>query len=246
MPPATRDVELTDVGGAGAAGEEGDDVPLLRNRDAALPSSEPSPAGPAHVYPRPNSSYTRDGRSWASKLVFSWIDPVLDKVRRISPSRSCIRLQQCGREMENARLAHMHRGTAESACYPTHTPPTFDKHKHKLGQSRGNPTVSPVNLLLCESLSLCGMSLSHRWRMSQRIPSTMGTPQKQGMGGLGNIGYMEGQVATEAGALGEAFVASVILFLCWNRYVQVYIFRLSRVTGPRNVLAGQFSYIFNI
>lgn len=84
MLPVTGDVELTGVGGAGAVGEEGDDVPLLVNHDP-----EPSPATPLHVYPRPNSSYTRDHHSWASKLVFSWINPVLDKVRRVFPTCWC-------------------------------------------------------------------------------------------------------------------------------------------------------------
>ena len=78
----TADVELADVRAATASGgEEKDDVPLLLN-------SEPSHARPGagrpaggYMHPRPNASYTRDGHSWASKLVFSWVGAVLDKVR---------------------------------------------------------------------------------------------------------------------------------------------------------------------
>ncbi|CAM9631116.1 unnamed protein product [Ectocarpus fasciculatus] len=71
------DVELTGVGAL--AGEEGDDAPLLRDYDQATPAvgAATSPG----VHPLPNSSYTRDSHSWASKLVFSWVDPVLEKSR---------------------------------------------------------------------------------------------------------------------------------------------------------------------
>lgn len=70
------DVELTTVGAL--AGEEDDDAPLLRNYHMATPAvgAAVSPG----VHPLPNSSYTRDSHSWASKLVFSWVDPVLEKV----------------------------------------------------------------------------------------------------------------------------------------------------------------------
>ncbi|CBN74323.1 similar to canalicular multispecific organic anion transporter [Ectocarpus siliculosus] len=69
------DVELTGVG----EGEEDDDAPLLRNFGMATPA-DGAPASPG-VHPLPNSSYTRDSHSWASKLVFSWVDPVLEKSR---------------------------------------------------------------------------------------------------------------------------------------------------------------------
>ena len=82
MPSATADVELTDsraapAGGAGVPGEEEDDVPLLLNSE---PPHTRLPRAREHVHPRPNASYTRDEHSWASKIVFSWVRPVLDKV----------------------------------------------------------------------------------------------------------------------------------------------------------------------
>lgn len=85
MPSATANVELTDVraathGGGGVPGEEEDDVPLLLNSEPSQTPDDGAHAG-EHVHPRPNASYTRDEHSWASKLVFSWINPVLDKVR---------------------------------------------------------------------------------------------------------------------------------------------------------------------
>lgn len=70
------DVELTSVGAF--AGEEGDNAPLLRNYDMATPAVG-AVASPG-VHPLPNSSYTRDSHSWTSKLLFSWVDPVLEKV----------------------------------------------------------------------------------------------------------------------------------------------------------------------
>lgn len=76
-------------------GEENDDVPLLlhderRTQQESSPLSSCGLAGAADVHPLPNSSYTRDGLSWASKLVFSWINPVLDKVR--GPTKVPLRL----------------------------------------------------------------------------------------------------------------------------------------------------------
>lgn len=79
MPPVTAGVELTDVGATAATiGEEEDDVPLLLGSE---PSHTRHARAAAHMHPPPNAPYTRDDRSWASKLVFSWINPVLDKVR---------------------------------------------------------------------------------------------------------------------------------------------------------------------
>lgn len=63
--PGPGDVELTDV------------QPLLSEERAH------AEAGGTGVYPVPSSSYSRDGRGWVSKLMFSWIDPVLGKVRRV-------------------------------------------------------------------------------------------------------------------------------------------------------------------
>ncbi|CAB1100792.1 unnamed protein product [Ectocarpus sp. CCAP 1310/34] len=71
------DVELTGVG-ALLAGEEDDDAPLLRNYDMATPAV--GAAASPGVHPLPSSSYTRDSHSWASKLMFSWVDPVLEKL----------------------------------------------------------------------------------------------------------------------------------------------------------------------
>lgn len=105
MPPTTATgVELTGIrappsdveADAVVGGESDDEVPLLLNDDRTTPEQQQQQQQPfpsssscadvgANVHPLPNSSYSRDGRSWASKLVFSWVNPVLEKVR----SRLC-------------------------------------------------------------------------------------------------------------------------------------------------------------
>ena len=87
MVPSDRElaeVELAGVGVGVGAGVEGslsgdeDAQPLLSGEGRTLPEYGEGAAG---VYPLPSSSYSRDGRGWGSKLVFSWIQPVLEKVR---------------------------------------------------------------------------------------------------------------------------------------------------------------------
>lgn len=84
----SSDVEADAVIG----GENADEEPLLLNDDRRtlqqqLQEQQPFPStsscvdAGANVHPLPNSSYTRDDRSWASKLFFSWANPVLEKVR---------------------------------------------------------------------------------------------------------------------------------------------------------------------
>ena len=88
MAPSDRElaeVELARVGDGVGVGNsfpgddhEEDDQPLLPEEGRTLPGDD---GGAAGVYPLPNASYSSDGRGWGSKLVFSWIQPVLDKVR---------------------------------------------------------------------------------------------------------------------------------------------------------------------
>ncbi len=166
-----RDVELVGIGGAGAAGEEGDDIPLLLTRD-----SEPSPAGRVHVFPRPNSSYTRDDHSWASKLVFSWIDPVLDKVRRSFPSCGCICLTRYARDNK------WEGGTSQFPCTGApHAIPPQSFLTSTAGTSSGNREK-------CRQLSACiysgcclslpRISLFHRWRTTKSKQECL--PRREG------------------------------------------------------------------
>lgn len=56
--------------------------PLLADeRESPGTAAAPAAATTTGVHPLPNASYTCDKRTWASKLVFSWIQPVLAKVR---------------------------------------------------------------------------------------------------------------------------------------------------------------------
>lgn len=85
MAPSDRElgeVELAGVGVRGSLpGDDEDAQPLLsEGRDGTVPG-EGGTAGGAGVHPLPSASYSRDGRGWGSKLVFSWIQPVLEKVR---------------------------------------------------------------------------------------------------------------------------------------------------------------------
>lgn len=63
----TEDIEpLLATKGGGAAGQKA--------------KEEEAFAAATHVHPLPSASYTCSERSWASKLVFSWVNPVLKKV----------------------------------------------------------------------------------------------------------------------------------------------------------------------
>lgn len=65
---ARQDIELT------AAGHGNEDAQPLLEENVTVHDEGP------YVHPLPNASYSCDERSWGSKLVFSWINPTLEKV----------------------------------------------------------------------------------------------------------------------------------------------------------------------
>lgn len=105
------EVELARVGVGAGSSFSGDDheedaQPLLQEEgreDVGAAGGEDG--GAAGVYPLPNASYSRDGRGWGSKLVFSWIQPVLDKVRSKGQRLSVLATYAC---CSTAAAVHVH------------------------------------------------------------------------------------------------------------------------------------------
>lgn len=84
---------------------------------------------PLHIHPRPNSPYSCDQFSWASKLMFSWINPVLEKVRLVSLVINPITGIWVGKRFDVCVFV-MHRGlqvnswpvcTSRYGCFTTDT-----------------------------------------------------------------------------------------------------------------------------